>query len=227
MDIKTVLLSKESLLLLLAILTLGWVSYDGLELMVGWWERDEYSHGYMIPFVAVYLLWQKRFVLAANVESGSYVGVVLLFLALFTWLLGELSAIYTIIQYAFFVGMFALALLWLGVKGTKVVWAPIFYLVFMIPLPNFLYFNLSQELQLISSMIGVAVIRLFDISVYLEGNVIDLGVYQLQVVEACSGLRYLFPLMSFGFLISYIYRGPVWQKDRYFPIHDSYYCCNE
>ena len=212
LDIKTILLSKESLLLLLAILTLGWVSYDGLELMVGWWERDEYSHGYMIPFVAVYLLWQKRFVLAANVESGSYVGVVLLFLALFTWLLGELSAIYTIIQYAFFVGMFALALLWLGVKGTKVVWAPIFYLVFMIPLPNFLYFNLSQELQLISSMIGVAVIRLFDISVYLEGNVIDLGVYQLQVVEACSGLRYLFPLMSFGFLISYIYRGPVWQK---------------
>ena len=82
----------------------------------------------------------------------------------------------------------------------------------MIPLPSFLYFNLSQELQLISSMIGVAVIRLFDISVYLEGNVIDLGVYQLQVVEACSGLRYLFPLMSFGFLISYIYRGPVWQK---------------
>ena len=133
LDIKTILLSKESLLLLLAILTLGWVSYDGLELMVGWWERDEYSHGYMIPFVAVYLLWQKRFVLAANVESGSYVGVVLLFLALFTWLLGELSAIYTIIQYAFFVGMFALALLWLGVKGTKVVWAPIFYLVFMIP----------------------------------------------------------------------------------------------
>ena len=58
----------------------------------------------------------------------------------------------------------------------------------------------------------MAVIRLFDISVYLEGNVIDLGVYQLQVVEACSGLRYLFPLMSFGFLISYIYRGPVWQK---------------
>ena len=41
---------------------------------------------------------------------------------------------------------------------------------------------------------------------------IDLGTYQLQVVEARSGLRYLFPLMSFGFLIAYIYRGPVWQK---------------
>ena len=212
MDIQSLMFKKETLLLVLSIAVLGWVCYDGLELMVGWWDKDEYSHGYMIPLVAIYLLWQKRFVLAEQTEGGSYAGVTLLLLALFAWLLGELSAIYTIIQYAFFIGVFAIALLWVGIKGVKIIWAPIFYLVFMIPLPNFLYFNLSQELQLISSMIGVAVIRLFDISVYLEGNVIDLGVYQLQVVEACSGLRYLFPLMSFGFLISYIYRGPVWQK---------------
>ena len=57
---------------------------------------------------------KKRFVLASNIESGSYAGVALLFLALFAWLLGELSAIYTIIQYAFFIGIFAIALLWVG-----------------------------------------------------------------------------------------------------------------
>jgi exosortase D (VPLPA-CTERM-specific) len=82
----------------------------------------------------------------------------------------------------------------------------------MIPLPNFLYNNLSQQLQLISSELGVWVIRQFGVSVFLEGNVIDLGAYKLQVVEACSGLRYLFPLMSFGFLIAYVYRGPTWQR---------------
>ena len=212
MDIRSIVLSKQSLLLVIAIALLAWVCYDGLALMVSWWERDEYSHGYMIPLVALYLLWQKRYLLAEQAESGSYLGVLVLLGALMAWLLGELSAIYTIIQYAFFIGLFGLALLWVGVRGTLAVWAPIFYLIFMIPLPNFLYFNLSQELQLISSSIGVFVIRLFDISVFLEGNVIDLGTYQLQVVEACSGLRYLFPLMSFGFLIAYIYRGPVWQK---------------
>ncbi len=212
MDITKVFLSKGFLSVVAAVVLLGFVCYDGLELMVKWWERDEYSHGYMIPFVAVYLLWQKRYLLAESAQSGSVLGLLLLVVALFVWLLGELSAIYTLIQYAFFIGLFAIALLWVGVKGTKVIWAPIFYLIFMIPLPNFLYFNLSQELQLISSSIGVFVIRLFGISVYLQGNVIDLGVYQLQVVEACSGLRYLFPLMSFGFLISYIYRGPIWQK---------------
>ena len=48
--------------------------------------------------------------------------------------------------------------------------------------------------------------------VYLEGNVIDLGVTMLQVAEACSGLRYLFPIMSFTYVFAVLYRGPLWQK---------------
>lgn len=205
-------LSKNFILFVVSALLLGWVCYDGLALMVSWWDREEYSHGYMIPFVAAYLAWQKREELAQTQQSGSLFGLLVLLGALCVWLLGEISSIYTIIQYAFWIGLWGLAFLWVGNRGVRVIWAALFYLVFMIPLPNFLYFNLSQELQLISSAIGVAVIRWFDISVYLEGNIIDLGVYQLQVVEACSGLRYLFPLMSFGFLIAYIYRGPFWQR---------------
>ena len=48
--------------------------------------------------------------------------------------------------------------------------------------------------------------------VYLDGNVIDLGVYMLQVAEACSGLRYLFPIMSFTYVFAVLYRGPLWHK---------------
>ncbi|CAN0598622.1 unnamed protein product, partial [Laminaria digitata] len=50
------------------------------------------------------------------------------------------------------------------------------------------------------------------VPVYLEGNVIDLGVYKLQVAEACSGLRYLFPILSFSYLFAILYRGPIWHK---------------
>ena len=50
------------------------------------------------------------------------------------------------------------------------------------------------------------------VPVYLDGNVIDLGVYKLQVAEACSGLRYLFPIMSFSYVFAVLYRGPVWHK---------------
>jgi exosortase D (VPLPA-CTERM-specific) len=72
--------------------------------------------------------------------------------------------------------------------------------------------NLSTKLQLISSQIGVFFMRLFDVSVFLEGNVIDLGGYKLQVAEACSGLRYLFPLMTMGFLMAYFYKGALWKR---------------
>jgi len=82
----------------------------------------------------------------------------------------------------------------------------------MFPLPAFLYNNVSQQLQIISSELGVTIIRLFDISVSLEGNVIDLGKIKLQVVEACNGLRYLFPLISFGFICAYFSQAPIWQR---------------
>ena len=94
----------------------------------------------------------------------------------------------------------------------RLIWVPLLLLVFMIPLPQFIYQGLSAELQLISSELGVAFIRLAAISVYLEGNVIDLGVYQLQVVEACSGLRYLFPLMTLSFIAAYIFRSSFWKR---------------
>ena len=55
-------------------------------------------------------------------------------------------------------------------------------------------------------------IRAFNIPVFLEGNIIDLGGYRLQVVEACSGLNYLFPLMSLGFIIAYFYQAAFWKR---------------
>jgi exosortase D (VPLPA-CTERM-specific) len=85
-------------------------------------------------------------------------------------------------------------------------------LLFTIPLPIFFANSLSLQLELLSSAIGVDVIRLFNIPVYLDGNVIDLGVYQLQVAEACSGLRYLFPLMTLAFIVAYFFRAPLWKR---------------
>ena len=89
---------------------------------------------------------------------------------------------------------------------------PIIFLLFAIPLPYFIDAMLSFRLQLISSQLGTSFIRLLQIPVFLEGNVIDLGIYKLQVVEACSGLRYLYPLMSLGFLAAYLFQAPLWQR---------------
>jgi exosortase D (VPLPA-CTERM-specific) len=199
-------------LLFAALVVTIYVFRDGLVLMVDWWQREEYSHGYMIPLVAIFMVWQKINFLPAHTGHGTWLGTILIAIGLGAFFAGELSAVYIISQYGFLLCLYGFALAFFGRDGMRLLWPALIYLIFMIPLPNFLYYNLSSQLQLLSSVIGVAVIRLFDISVNLEGNVIDLGSMQLQVAEACSGLRYLFPLMSFGFLIGYLYRGAFWQR---------------
>lgn len=199
-------------LLLLLGLALGFLFRDGLAAMAEAWETAEYSHGYLIPVIAILLALQQRDRLAAAALRPSWSGVAVLCLGLFLFALGELATIYTVVQYAMLVTLLGLVVSGIGWRGAAILWAPLLYLVFMIPLPNFLYVALSAKLQLVSSLLGVAVIRLAGISVFLEGNVIDLGIYKLQVAEACSGLRYLFPLLSFGFLVAYLYRGPFWQR---------------
>src|SRR5690625_292747 len=86
------------------------VFWDGLALMAKWWEREEYSHGYMIPLVAAFLVYQRINELPAAVERGAWFGVGALLVGLAGYFLGELSAIYTIIQYAFLLSLFALVL---------------------------------------------------------------------------------------------------------------------
>jgi exosortase D (VPLPA-CTERM-specific) len=190
-----------------------WLFWDGISRMWGWWiDAPEYSHGLLIPSIALFLLWQQKDRLEQFAFPGSWWGVALIALGGALLVLGQLATIYTLIQYAYLVTLFGLALALTGPTGFRLLFMPLFVLVFMIPLPPFVLSNLSTKLQLLSSQLGVWFIRLFDISVFVEGNVIDLGGYKLQVAEACDGLRYLFPLMTLGFLMAYFYKGALWKR---------------
>ena len=198
------------LLITLSLVAVGYL--DSLRHMVTNWERPEYSHGYLIPFIVLFLIWQKSDVIERLRFTGSWSGIALMAGGLMLLFMGTLSTIFTLSQYGFALAIMGIALAWLGPKPFRLLAVPLVLLIFMVPLPNFLYFNLSQKLQLLSSAIGVEVIRQFGISVFLEGNVIDLGTFKLQVVEACNGLRYLFPLMTLGFIVTCFYRAPFWQR---------------
>jgi exosortase D (VPLPA-CTERM-specific) len=139
-------------------------------------------------------------------------GVLVMATALAVATAGNLARIPDIVTYAMILWIYGLVLVTFGWRRGRGFWPPVLHLVFMLPLPAILYWQLSIKLQFISSELGVALIRAMDIPVFLDGNVIDLGVYKLQVAEACSGLRYLFPVMSFSYIFSVLYRGPVWHK---------------
>jgi exosortase D (VPLPA-CTERM-specific) len=185
----------------------------GLAQMLGWLlTRPEYSHGIIIPFVAAFLVWQRRDQIERMPFTGSWAGLLLALFGAAVGAVGKMSALFTIEQYAAFITLYGLVLALTGWKVFRLLWVPLLVLIFMVPLPEFLYQNFSAQLQLWSSQVGVWFMRLFGVSVYLEGNVIDLGVYKLQVAEACDGLRYLFPLMTIGFLIAYFFKTALWKR---------------
>ena len=206
----TVILS----LWIFALILLGLTFKDSLDMMISVWiKTEEYSHGFFIPVISIYFLWIRRGELKfVDKFRDSLPGLLIVIIGLILGFLGGMATLKTVEQYAFIItltGMFTLAF---GLPGLRVGAIPLLFLIFMVPFPAFILNNLSAKLQLISSWLGVEFIRACDIMVYLEGNVIDLGTYKLQVVDACSGLRYLFPLASLSFLCAYLFKGPFWQK---------------
>ena len=192
---------------------IGFTYYSSLQEMVRrWGTSEEFSYGYLIPFITLFLIWQRKDVLERMPFYGSWVGFAIVIGGYLLSLLGELTTLHSLVQYAVIAMVAGLALACVGRKPFASLIMPLFLLVFMVPLPAFFLNELSANLQLISSQLGVAFIRLFGISVFLEGNVIDLGTMKLQVVEACSGLRYLFPLMTIGFIAAYFFKVAFWKR---------------
>lgn len=190
-----------------------WLFWDGLSYMWSVWiTYPEYSHAILIPPISAFLIWQQKDRLEQIPFGGSFWGVALVLLGGAMLVLGQLATIYTVVQCAFLVMLYGLILSYLGTRAFRVILIPLLTLLFMIPFPDFVTNNLSLKLQLLSSDLGVRLMRLFSVSVFLEGNVIDLGGYKLQVAEACSGLRYLLPLMTLGFLFGYFYKGALWKR---------------
>jgi len=190
-----------------------WAYWGGIENLLHRWEvEEEYNHGYFIPFMTLVFLWQLRPQLITQAFQPTWGALGLAGVALLMFIVGELSAIYLLIHYSFILLLFALSLALVGWTGTRLTFVPIGILVFAIPIPYFLEATLTSKLQLLSSVFGVNLIRLCNIPVFREGNLIDLGVFKLEVIEACSGLTYLYPLLGFGAICAYMYKTDAWKR---------------
>ncbi|MEE2690598.1 MAG: VPLPA-CTERM-specific exosortase XrtD [Pseudomonadota bacterium] len=184
----------------------------GANLWARWGGQQELSHSYFIPLISAWLVWTNRKAVAASVGEPSWVGVALLAFAGALVVIGKLTFIYVFQHIAIVVAVAGLTAAFGGVSLLRVCAVPIAFLFFAVPPPYWAITVLSWKFQQMSSVLGVAMIRMMDIPVFLSGNVIDLGDYKLQVAEACSGLRYLFPFLSLGVMTAYLFRGPLWQR---------------
>ena len=199
----------------LAVAAAGLAAFYGQALLVlgASWQRPEYSYGPLVPVITGLMILRELHRRPPLFDAGSRApGVALLVMGLLVGLLGNIARVADIGTYGFILALGGFILIAAGTREGLRFWPGWVHLVFMLPLPQFLYLHASTGLQSLSSKIGVALIDAMGIPVFLDGNIIDLGTYQLQVAEACSGLNYLFPMLSFGWLVALLYMGPNWHR---------------
>ena len=186
---------------------------DGLfNLYFRWGHEDEYGYGFLAVALVPLFLWRRWPLVRALSNDTKWPGLALVAVAQLAAVLGALGESYFVEQIAFILTLLGIAVVIFGTGPIRVFLPLAVLLLLTIPLPFTLQAIVTVKLQLLSTQIGEAAIRLFGIPVFVEGNVIDLGQYKLQVAEACSGLRYLLPLTAISFILAYLYKAPFWKK---------------
>lgn len=176
------------------------------------WAREDYGSSAFVPPIAAYLVYERRALLERAPWAPSWLGALTVLAGVLLYWVGELSGEFFSMYLSFWLVLLGLVWSWMGSGRVKVLSFPLFFLLAMFPLPNYLNTMVTLKLKLISSWLGVWMIRLYGLSAYREGNVIDLGFTKLQVVDACSGLRYFIPLVVLALLLASYYRAPFWKR---------------
>jgi exosortase D (VPLPA-CTERM-specific) len=187
--------------------------FDVLHWLIGSdWMREDYSHCYLIPLAVVYLIWEKRRALESIPSQPTWAGLLPVVAGVCCFWLGELAGEFFVMYLSLWLCILGFSWIHLGWRKLKIIGFPLILLLAMFPPPKVVNNQLTLKLKLISSQMGVELLQLWGMTAYREGNIIDIGYTQLQVVDACSGLRYLIPLMVLGLILAYWFKAPMWRR---------------
>lgn len=188
----------------IAILVLLWaVAFYPLypDLLRDWYSHSDNSHGFIVPFVAGYFAWERIKQLNPPTISSSWWGGILLFLFLAFYLLSYAGGVAFPARIAMVFSLFALAWFTLGREMIRILAFPVLFLLFMIPVPYSLLSLVSAPLQLMATKISASIIGACYIPVFREGNMLYFVGTQLEVAEACSGVRSIMSLLMIAFAL--------------------------
>jgi exosortase A len=168
-----------------------------------WYIDENYSHGFLIPFISGYILWQRKdsIKVADFVPANS--GMLLVIMGLGLYLVGMVAGESFTMRTSMLIVLAGTIIFAYGFGLFKKISFPFFYLIFMIPLPYILYDSVAFPLKLVVSKYSVDFLRLIGIPVMREGNVIQLVSTTLEVADACSGIRSMMSLLALSAALAY------------------------
>jgi exosortase len=177
-----------------------------------WWDDGNYSHGFFVPLFAGYILWRERERWRKVPLRANNFGFVIMLFAVGLMILGTLGAEAFTLRFSLIVMIAGMVVFLAGWRLLRSVAFPIGYLIFMIPLPALIYYQLTFPLQLLASRLGAAGLVRLGIHTVREGNLLFLPNCTLEVVDACSGVRSLLSLLAATVAYAYFAEPVIWKR---------------
>ncbi len=169
-----------------------------------WSVKDTYySHGFLVPFISLFIAWTKRNELAKLELKPSALGWLFFGAGIFIHTLSALWRVYFSSGFALILVIIGLVLLFLGKKQLKALTFPISFLLFMVPLPLVAIANLSFRLKIFAAKVATRLVNYVGVPAIREGSIIKTMHSNLVVEDPCSGIRSLIALIALGSLMAY------------------------
>lgn len=186
-------------LLLLGFAALYAPSYATLARQV--WPTDEQGHGPIILALGLWLLFGMRHAVAALPRQGEpWLGGLFLLAGVLMYVLGRTQAMLVLEMLSQHLVVVGLILLFLGRRALRLMWFPLFFLLFMVPLPGSVVSMLTAPLKTAVSAVAAQLLHGLGYPVARAGVMLSVGQYQLLVADACAGLNSMFTLEALGLL---------------------------
>ena len=193
---------RQALLLLAGLI--GWIGFwywETLVAMVGIWERSEtYAHAFVVPPITLWLIWRQRKQELAEQPHTSLLLAIPIAFTTFLWLLGELTAVNALTQFALVATLVLAIMALLGTSVSKLIAFPLAFLFLAVPFGDFMLPKLMEW----TATFTVLALRTSGIPVYQEGLQFVIPSGNWSVIEACSGIRYIIASVTVGTLFAYL-----------------------
>jgi exosortase len=174
-----------------------------VKLVYDWYSIPDYSHGFLVPFFAAFLIWDKRKTLSAIPIKQTWAGIALVVFAIAVLILGVYGVELFTARISFVMLLAGLIWTFFGWAMIKALRFPLLVLILAIPIPAIVFNQITFPLQLLASRIASDILPVLGVPTLHEGNVIELPIMKLEVAEACSGIRSLMSLFTLAVFYGY------------------------
>jgi exosortase len=174
-----------------------------LKLVYDWYSLTDYSHGPLVPFFAAFLVWDKRKVLSNTPIKQTWSGIVLVVFSIVVLILGVYGVELFTARISFIMLLTGLIWTFFGGAMVRALRFPLLVLILAIPFPAIVFNQITFPLQLLASRIASDILPLLGVPTLHEGNIIKLPIMDLEVAEACSGIRSLMSLFTLAVFYGY------------------------